>query len=74
MGVCAPSLEAAGAGQVLHQQRAVQVTEILQVVLVPAEGVGDVMLLGIVQEQVADGGDEERFGLGSFPDPLAISL
>jgi len=52
--------------QVLHQQRAVQVAEVLEVLLVPGEGVGDVVLLGMVEEQVADGGDAERVGLGQL--------
>jgi hypothetical protein len=55
--------------QILDQQRAVQITEILQIALVPVECIEDVVFLGEVEEQVADGGDAERVGLGQFARP-----
>ncbi len=60
--------------QILHQQRAVQVAEILKVLLVPGEGVGDVVLFGMIEEQIADGGDAKRVGLGELARAIGHQL
>jgi hypothetical protein len=53
--------------QVPGQERAVQLAEVLEVLLVAAVGALGVVLLGVVEEQVADRGDADGVGRGQLP-------
>ena len=60
--------------QVLHEQRAVQIAEILQVAAIPLVGVRNLVLLRMVEEKVTHGGDAKRVGVGQLARSVGHQL